>query len=135
LNSEEILSSLKKKKSIEALTKPKIRRRKVKRKQVTVHNKIKKLIPELKGTLEAILLDEKLNQLDRIPVSDLCDVTVKTNNVSKIIFDGVITQRLVDIATEKKVTTIIGDRISEIAKRPIDIQLYTFSDIEKIKNK
>lgn len=131
LNSEEILSSLKKKKSIAALTKPKIRRRKVKRKQVTVHDKIKKLMPELKGTLEAILLDEKLNQLDRIPVSDLCDVAVKTNNVSKIIFDGVITQRLVDIATEKKVTTIIGDRISEIAKRPIDIQLYTFSDIEK----
>ena len=42
MNSEEILSSLKKKKSIKALTKPKIRRQKVKRKQVTVHDKIKK---------------------------------------------------------------------------------------------
>ena len=131
LDSEEILSALKRKKSIEDLTKLKVKKRKVKRKQVAVPNKIKKLTPELKGTLEAVLLDEKLNQLNRIPVSDLCDVTEKTDNVSKIVFDGVITQRLVDIASEKKVTTIIGDRISEIAKRPIDIQLLTFSDIEK----
>lgn len=131
LNSEEILYALENKKSIEALTKQKARRRKVKRKQIPVPDKIKKLLPELKGTLEAVLLDEKLNQLNKIPVSDLCDATEKTDNVSKIVFDGVITQRLVDIATEKKVTTIIGDRISEIAKRPIDIQLFTFSDIEK----
>jgi DNA primase len=131
LDSEEILSALKRKKAIEDLTKKKVRKRKVKRKQVAVPNKIKKLTPELKGTLEAVLLDEKLNQLDRIPVSDLCEVTERTDNVNKIVFDGVITQRLVDIASEKKVTTIIGDRISEIAKRPIDIQLLTFSDIEK----
>jgi len=131
LDSKEILSALKKKKSIEVLTKRKVRRRKVIKKQVTIPDKIKKLMSELKGTLEAVLLDEKLNQLDRIPVSDLCDVTEKTDNVNKIVFDGVITQRLVDIASEKKVTTIIGDRISEIAKRPIDIQLLTFSEIEK----
>ena len=37
----------------------------------------------------------------------------------------------IKLASEKKVTTIIGDRISEIAKRPIDIQLLTFSEIEK----
>jgi len=92
-----------------------------------------KSIEELRGTLEAILLNEKMEEIARIPVSSLAEKLKDMENVHTVIFDGVITQRLVDIGYEKKVKTIIADRISDIAKQPVDLRLLTFKDIVEPK--
>lgn len=84
---------------------------------------------KLKGTLEAVLLDEKYETIVQTPVSDLCAKLQETEGVHTIVFDGVITQRLVDISGDKGVKRILGDRISGVVKRPVDIQLLTVSDI------
>ena len=86
---------------------------------------------KLKGTLEAVLLDEKYEAITQMPVSDLCSKLQETEGVHTIVFDGVITQRLVDISGDKGVKRILGDRISGVVKRPVDIQLLTVSDISK----
>ena len=86
---------------------------------------------KLKGTLEAVLLDEKYEAITQMPVSDLCSKLQETEGVHTIVFDGVITQRLVDISGDKGVKRILGDRISGVVKRPVDIQLLTVSDITK----
>jgi DNA primase len=86
---------------------------------------------KLKGTLEAVLLDEKYEAITQMPVSDLCSKLQETEGVHTIVFDGVITQRLVDISGDKGVKRILGDRISGVIKRPVDIQLLTVSDITK----
>jgi hypothetical protein len=86
---------------------------------------------KLKGTLEAVLLNEKYQVITQMPVSDLCTNLQETEDVHTIVFDGVITQRLVDISGDRGVKRILGDRISGVIKRPVDIQLLTVSEITK----
>jgi DNA primase len=84
---------------------------------------------ELDGTLEAVLLNEKMELIERLPVSQLAERLQQVSGVDTIVFDGVITQRIVDIANEKKIKSIIASRISEAIKMPLNIQLATFSDL------
>ncbi|MEM2927226.1 MAG: DNA primase DnaG [Candidatus Bathyarchaeia archaeon] len=84
---------------------------------------------ELQDTLEAILFDERFNAIARIPVSELAERLKDFENVKTIVFDGIITQRLVDIAEEKGVGLLVGARISDITKRPEKLQLKTFSEV------
>jgi DNA primase len=88
-----------------------------------------KSIETLKGTLEAIILNEEMVEIGRTPVSKLAEKLKDTDNVHTIIFDGVITQRLVDIASERRAKIIIADRISDVAKQPVDLKMLTFADI------
>jgi len=84
---------------------------------------------ELKGTLEAVVLNEKMESLARLPVSELAEKLKSIDAAHFVIFDGVITQRLVDVASERGVKCIIADRISDVAKRPVHLRLLTFADI------
>ena len=86
-------------------------------------------VQELKETLEAIIFDEQGNPKNRMPVSELADKLKESEGVRAVVFDGIITQRLLDIAEEKKIAVIVGDRISNVAKRPADIQILTFPEI------
>ena len=47
-----------------------------------------------------------------------------------LVFDGIITQRLVDLAESAKLTTIVGMKISHITKLPTSIKLWTKKDFE-----
>jgi DNA primase len=96
---------------------------------IAVPDALTRAISELQGSLEAVTLDVDLNVLEKMPVSELAARLQKLDNVHTVVFDGVITQRLVDVAAEKGVKRIIGDRISGVAKRPVDIELLTVTDV------
>ncbi|MCJ7771157.1 DNA primase DnaG [Candidatus Bathyarchaeota archaeon] len=96
---------------------------------VSVPDALTKAISDLQGSLEAVTLDIDLNVIEKMPVSELAAKLQKLENVHTIVFDGVITQRLVDVAAEKGIKRIIGDRISGVAKRPVDIELLTVTDV------
>lgn len=112
-----------------APTKAPTRRRK--KQLMTMPEPIVSAASKLKGTLEAVLLNEKYQVITQMPVSDLCTNLQETEDVHTIVFDGVITQRLVDISGDRGVKRILGDRISGVIKRPVDIQLLTVSEITK----
>ena len=99
------------------------------RRGVTVPDAVSGFISELRGSLEAVVLDEKLEPIERMPVSELAAKLQSIQGAHTVVFDGVITQRLVDIASEKGVKRIVGDRISGVAKRPLEIQLLTAQDV------
>ena len=86
---------------------------------------------KLQGTLEAILYDESWNPIKRVPVRDLYDelTKVETGKVFAVVFDGIITQRLVDIASDRKVRVLVGARIGGISKRPHGVEMLTFNDL------
>jgi hypothetical protein len=46
-----------------------------------------------------------------------------------VVFDGVITKRLVDIADEKKIKHLVAARVSSAVKQPLNVNLLTFADI------
>lgn len=101
----------------------------VKQARITVPTKIVETINKLKGNLEAAIFNENLEILAQLPVSELAEKLPEFEKISTIVFDGIITQRIVDLAAEKEVKYIIGDRISDIVKRPAKLRLLTFEDV------
>jgi len=83
----------------------------------------------LLGSLEAVLLSEKLEQMERLPVSQLAERLQQTTGVDTLIFDGIITQRIVDIASEKNIKRIIASRVSEAVKPALNVDLVTFQEV------
>ncbi len=111
------------------IRKLKEKKEKKEKKQITLPDVIVSLSSELEGTLEAVILNDQLDILEKMPVSELCIKLKTLDNAHTIVFDGVITQRLIDIAGDKGVERIVGERTSGIVKRPLNIQLLLFSKI------
>lgn len=84
---------------------------------------------ELKGTLEAAIFDETGKEIARLPVSELASQLPNMEAPNTLIFDGVITQRILDLADQKKIKYVVGDRLSEIAKKPADVKVLTMSEL------
>jgi DNA primase len=96
------------------------------RPKIEVPEEVSKIAETLQGTLEAVLLNEKLKQTDRLPVSQLAEKLQEAKGVDTVVFDGIITQRIVDIAGEKNIKRIVASRISEAVKPALNVELVTF---------
>jgi len=59
----------------------------------------------------------------------LAEKLQQLTGVDTVVFDGIITQRIVDIAGEKNIRRIIASRISEAVKPALNVELNTFQDI------
>jgi len=91
--------------------------------------KTKEIYPTLNGTLEAILLDEALQEVGRFPISELVQKMETLNGARYLVFDGIITQRLVESASRVGVKGLIGHRTGEISSLPDGMRIGTFRDL------
>jgi DNA primase len=80
--------------------------------------------------MEAVLFNGKMGKVKRLPVSELAEKLQQIDGVDTVVFDGVITKRLVDIADEKKIKHLVAARVSNAVKQPLNVNLLTFTDIE-----
>lgn len=101
---------------------------------VSIENKIPSEIlkeaEKLIGSLEALTYDESWRALAKIPVKDLTSYLQSTQDpVSYIVFDGVVTQRLLEVAEARGVKILIGGRIGNITHKPASMEVFTFSDL------
>jgi len=126
LGSREIFAALQNRVPIEEFKAKKVRERR----KILVPKQIVEARKELEGTLEAVLFNEKMEQMERLPVSNLAEKLEQTKGVDTVVFDGVVTQRLVDIANEKDVKYLVAARISDVVKQPLKVHLLTFADVE-----
>ncbi len=85
---------------------------------------------EVEGKLIARILDKGHNLVREIPVRDLVK-TLKSNNTKgdTIVFDGVITQRVVDLAAKRNISYLIGVRLGSVVKVPTSIRIITFDEL------
>jgi DNA primase len=105
-------------------------------KKVHVPERVKVEVPDtvaqaakaLVGTLEAVLLNEKLELIERLPVSQLAEKLQQMKDVDTVVFDGIITQRIVDIAADKSIKRIVASRLSEAVKPALNVDLVTFQN-------
>jgi len=125
LNCKEIMAALEQKVPMDQMKGVKRERRKV-----LVPKQIVGIAKELEGTLEAVLLNEKMEKIERMAVSELAEKLQQTGDVDTVVFDGVITQRLVDVASQKKVKYLVAARVSDVVKQPLNLHLITFADIQ-----
>ncbi len=93
-----------------------------------VPDQIKEAVKSLQGTLEAVLLNDKLEQIERLPVSQLAEKLQQITGVDSVVFDGIITQRIVDIAANQQIKRIVASRVSEAVKPAATVELVTFQD-------
>jgi DNA primase len=124
--STEIFNALKNRVPIEEFRARKPRERP----KVLVPKQIKEARKELEGTLEAVLFGEKMEQIERLAVSALAEKLQQTDGVDTVVFDGVITQRLVDIASDKGIKFLVAARVSDQVKQSLKVHLLTFAEME-----
>jgi DNA primase len=89
-----------------------------------------KILDEISGSLKAVLFDKDDKELKKIPVRELTDSLKKSNNISTVVFDGIITQRLLDIANSKNVKEIVGIKLGNVVKMPSSVRVLTKKDLE-----
>lgn len=86
---------------------------------------------QLAGTLEAYLYDANWNLVKKVAVRELYDTlqSLQDSNVKFVVFDGIITQRIYDVATEKGISLLVGARIGNISKKEGGPILLTFYEL------
>ena len=94
--------------------------------------KLKGVIGGLRGTLKAQLLDEKLEQIEEVQVRELKELLPKVSDVKAVVFDGVITQELADMAAERGVQYIVGMR-SRVEEASTSVRVLTVENLRKLR--
>ena len=80
----------------------------------------------LLGTLSARLLDSRDKVVKETTVRDLVNTLKEdSGDVKSVIFDGVVTQRILDIAVERGIENLIGVKIGNVAKAPTSVNVLT----------
>lgn len=82
-------------------------------------------LEELSGTLRSRLYDSTGNMIKEIPIRELLVTVQETDNVYGIVLDGVITQRLLELAQNKRIKAIYGIKANQLNKRYNNMVLYT----------
>lgn len=90
----------------------------------------KSVLEELSNSSKAKLLNSTGNVLKEVHVSTLADTLKETSEaVTAVILDGIITQRVLDIAVEKNISTVVGVKLGNIAKLPTSVEVLTKEDL------
>ncbi|MDD5336858.1 MAG: DNA primase DnaG [Candidatus ainarchaeum sp.] len=82
---------------------------------------------ELSNTLKARVYIKDGVFAREVPVRDVIKTIEELPGVETVVFDGIITQRLVDIASAKGVKTLIGVRLGNVTKKPDEMHIVTKS--------
>jgi len=84
---------------------------------------------KIQRTMMAVIMDEKFKQLKETHVGELANDLQELDKAKVLILDGVVTQRLIDIAEDRGVELIIGVRVGNIVKKPAKMRIHTFDEL------
>ncbi len=88
------------------------------------------MLLELSTTHNAKVLDAENNVIRQVAVKSLVNSLKEDNDaVSAIVFDGVISQRIIDVSSEKGIKIVVGTRKGNISKMPADVTIWTKEDL------
>jgi len=71
------------------------------------------LLEDIIGTRAAYFVDKELNIISKVPISEIMDIIGEYNNIYYIVFDGKISQSIVNLAQQRKIKCIIGTGYKE----------------------
>ena len=84
----------------------------------------------LSTTHNATVLDADNNVIRQVAVKSLVNSLKEDgDDVAAIVFDGVISQRIIDVSSEKGIKTVVGTRKGNISKMPTDVTILTKEDL------
>ena len=79
-------------------------------------------------TLEAVALDSKEEQIFRVPISEIVSKLSTQSDITYLLLDGIITQRLLDGARKADIKFVVGHRVAKLSDSG-GLVLRTFSDL------
>ena len=92
--------------------------------------KYRGMINEMSSTSKAKIMDVQGAVRKEVPVKELVNtLKAETEPISTVVFDGIITQRILDIAAEQKIGTIVGTKMGNITKQPSSVDVWTKEDL------
>lgn len=125
LTGEEVRKALKEKVPIEKVDAT------LREKEISKKDELKKLtkaVNGLKGTLKARFLDGEMKEIGETKVRDLSSELENLGDVKAIVFDGVITQNLADLAEKKDLKYLVGMR-ERVEEEPSKVEILTIDDL------
>lgn len=90
--------------------------------------RFREYVEKVKTNSNAILLDQENNVIAEIPVRDLISTLNEKGGIQTVVFNGIITQRLIDLVSDKGVKYLVGARKANVVRRPIDLRIITFAE-------
>ena len=89
---------------------------------------MKDMLKEFEGTGSGAILDKALNMTKEVEVENLYEEIKNIDgNADSVIFDGVISQRLVDVASQKGIKNLVAFKSMNIVKKPQDVKIITIN--------
>ena len=89
-------------------------------------NLMKDMLKEFEGTGSGAILDEALNMTKEVEVENIYEEIKNIDGTANtVIFDGVISQRLVDVASQKGIKKLVAFKSVNIVKKPQNVKIIT----------
>ena len=83
------------------------------------------MLKEFEGTSNGAILDEALNVTKEVSIEDIYEeIKNIEGNADTVIFDGIISQRMVDVASKKGIKKLVAFK-SNIVKKPHNLKIIT----------
>lgn len=90
--------------------------------------KVHDIFSEINESLEAVLLDDSMRILVKVPVSDIVKQLGVSEGGKFLVLDGIVTQRLIDVADRAGIEFIVGHRTTA-SKKPSTVKVHTFEEL------
>src|SRR2546426_3238455 len=92
--------------------------------------KFREMLVAIGGTSRAKIIREDDSIAAEVPVRELVE-TLKSNGrgAKAVVFDGIITQRILDIASEIGLKAVVGTKMGTVTKQPAGIEVLTRDDL------
>jgi DNA primase len=88
------------------------------------------ILKKLSGTLRAMLINSNGEVVQELAVRQLAD-TLKSppTGIQTVVFDGIISQRLLDIAAEQGIKFLVGSKKGNLTKEPEGVKVLSKDDL------
>jgi len=93
--------------------------------------KYRTIIAGIEGQAKTVLTDANIAPVIECPIGEMIDRIKSSDGIHAVVFDGVISQRLLDVSHERGVKFIVASRVGNVGKFPSDVTIVLRKDLER----
>ena len=88
------------------------------------------LLTSVENTSKSVFVGEGDAIVGEAPVKEMIEAIANLATPAKaVVFDGIVSQRLLDVAQEKGILTIVATRLGPVGKMPENVRVFTKADL------
>ncbi|EQD67588.1 TOPRIM domain protein, partial [mine drainage metagenome] len=88
------------------------------------------LLSGVENSSRCLIVGENDQVVGEAPVKDMIETISALGAPAKaLVFDGIVSQRVLDVAQEKGIGVVVGSRLGPIGKAPDQVRVFTKADL------